>query len=162
MTENLRLVIEYNTYGSDVIKHLLTLYPTRNDFDEGIIVKYKHRVSAKRTQLGLKLNSDNKKILCQSLKESVRKNRLVLTHPKTIEEATTFSRTKNGSYAAQSGHDDAIMTCVNVCSVFDTPDYTEIVEEYFDFIDPQLRSEINEILEQNDADGDSFNIYEIL
>jgi hypothetical protein len=160
--ENLRAVIEYNTYGSDLIKNLMTLYPTRNDFDEGIIVKYKHRVSSKKTQLGLRLNSDNKKIYCQSLKESVRKNRIVLSDPKTIEEATSFSRTRNGSYTAQSGNDDAIMTCVNVCSVFDTTDYTEIVEEYFDFIDDGLKIQINEILEQNDAESDSYNLYDIL
>jgi hypothetical protein len=160
--ENLRIVLEYNTYGAVVIKNLLSLYPAKNDFDEGIIVKYKHRVSAKNTQLGLKINSDNKKLLCQSLKESVRKNRLVLSDPKTIAEATTFARTKAGSYAAQSGNDDSIMTCVNVCSIFDTSDYTEIIEEYFDFLDDDIRDQINTVLDDNDVERDSFNIYEIL
>ena len=33
-SENLRIVLEYNMYGSELIRNLLTLYPNKNDFDE--------------------------------------------------------------------------------------------------------------------------------
>jgi len=160
--ENLRVVLEYNTYGSELIKNLQTLYPARNEFDEEIIVKYRHRLNSKKTSHGVRLNGENKKLYCQALKESIRKNRLVIQEIKTIEEATTFSRTKNGSYAAQSGNDDAIMTCVTVTSIFDTSDYSEMVEELLDYIDPAISESINQILEIHDGGGDTFNIYEIV
>lgn len=160
--EQIRVVLEYNTYGAELLKTLTTLYPTRNDFDEGIMVQYKHRINTKKVQAGLKLNSENKKIYCQSLKESIRKNRLVLNEASTIDEAKSFSRSKNGTYSAQSGNDDAIMSCVNVCSVFDTVDYTEIVEEYLDFIPSETRGLINDLLEEEGTEGDIYNIYDIL
>ena len=142
-SENLRLVIEYNTYGQQLIDSLKTLYPISNDFDEEIIVKFKHRINAKRRDHGLKLVGDIKKIACQELKESIRTNRLLLSDKNTVQEAGVFSRTPSGSYEAQTGNDDSIMTCVNVCSIFSTRDWGELVEEMFDFIEKRVFTEKN-------------------
>ena len=160
--EQLRVILEWNTYGETLTKNLITLYPSRNEFDEEIVVKFKHRINAVGKEPGLKLNVENKKTHCQSFKESVRKNRLVLTEKHTIGEAKTFARNKAGSYSAQSGNDDCIMSSVNAGALFDTDDYTEIVEEYFDFIPEDLQAMINKLLDDNDAGGENFNIYDIV
>ena len=62
--ENLRMIIEYNTYGSELIKNLVTLYPNSNDFDEETIVRYHHRVGSKIKQPGIRINKDTKILYC--------------------------------------------------------------------------------------------------
>jgi hypothetical protein len=153
--ENLRLIIEYNTYGSELIKNLITLYPSSNDFDEEVIVKYKHRTSAKVKNLGLRLNRENKILYCEKMKKNIGNGQIIIKDSRTITEARTFSRNANGSYSAQSGHDDCIMTCVNVSSFFDTLDYSEIVEEYFDTLELEDQNYIDDFLEKSDKNDDS-------
>lgn len=145
--ENLRLVIEYNTYGAELVRYLMTLYPTSNDFEEECIVKYKHRVSSKHKNLGLRLNKDNKILYCEKMKREISHGQLIIKDDRTITEARNFTRNSNGTYSAQSGHDDCIMTCVNISSFFDTLDYIEIIEELFDELDSNRQNLIDDILE---------------
>lgn len=154
--ENLRVVVEYNTYGSELIKNLQTLYPASNDFDEETIVRYYHRVGAKVKNLGLRLNRDNKILYCEKMKKSVGLGQLIVKDPRTIEEAKAFSRNPNGSYSAQSGNDDCIMTCVSASSFFETLDFMEIVEDLFDDLDSSVQKRIDEMLDFDDENnGDS-------
>jgi hypothetical protein len=157
--ENLRLIIEYNTYGSTLIKNLISLYPSSNDFDEETIVKYHHRVGAKVKNQGLRLNKDNKKLFCEKTKTLVKENRIVIKDKKGIDEACLFSRNPNGSYSAQTGNDDIFMTTVNASSFFDSLDFDEIVEEYFDNVDEETQSLIESAIERGDTGDDQ--IYDI-
>jgi hypothetical protein len=110
--ENVKLVIEYNTYGATVITHLQTIFPQRNEFDEEMVVKFKHRHDASTTKYGLKIKKDNKTLLCQNLKKLIEQNRLFISDTETVKELSKFGRTPSGSYIGQMGHDDHVMTCV--------------------------------------------------
>ena len=161
--ENLRLIIEYNAFGQEVINNLIALYPTRNDFDEETIVRYSHRVGSKIKKPGIKVNRDNKRILTTKVKNYIRTNRMVIKDINTVSEASMFSRNENGTYSAQTGNDDCMMTVVNACSFFDTVDYSETVEELFDYIEEIYKTKIEETLEiSGNLSGDSFNIYDIV
>jgi len=161
--ENLRLIIEYNAFGQEVINNLIALYPTRNDFDEETIVRYSHRVGSKIKKPGIKVNRDNKRILTTKVKNYIRTNRMVIKDINTVSEAAMFSRNENGTYSAQTGNDDCMMTVVNACSFFDTVDYSETVEELFDYIEEIYKTKIEETLEiSGNLSGDSFNIYDIV
>jgi hypothetical protein len=153
--ENLRLVIEYNTYGSHLMKNLVTLYPASNDFDEETIVRYFHRVGAKTKSPGLRIQKDSKKLYCEKVKKLIFQGRIKLKEKKTIQEAELFSRNPNGTYSAQAGNDDLMMTVVNSSSFFDTLDFAEIIEEYYDFIDIDLQKEMDGILDFDDKEQDS-------
>ena len=153
--ENLRLVIEYNTYGSHLMKNLVTLYPASNDFDEETIVRYFHRVGAKTKSPGLRIQKDSKKLYCERVKKLIFQGRIKLKEKKTIQEAELFSRNPNGTYSAQAGNDDLMMTVVNSSSFFDTLDFAEIIEEYYDFIDIDLQKEMDGILDFDDKEQDS-------
>jgi hypothetical protein len=152
--ENLRMVIEYNTYGSELIKNLISLYPASNDFDEETIVRYKHRIGSKVKNLGIRINKENKILYCEKMKKCIGLGQILIKDKKTIDEAKSFSRNNNGTYSAQSGNDDCIMTCVTASSFFDTVDYVEIVEEFFDFIDTDTQKLIDRMIESSDS-GDS-------
>ena len=161
--ENLRAIIEYNAFGQEVINNLIALYPTRNDFDEEILVRYTHRVGSKVKKPGIRINKDNKRVLTAKVKNYIRNNRVILKDINTISEASMFSRNVNGTYSAQTGHDDLMMTVVNATSFFDTIDYSETVEELFDYIDRIYKEKIEQTLEiSGNLSGDSFNIYDII
>ncbi len=161
--ENLRLIIEYNAFGQEVINNLISLYPTRNDFDEETIVRYSHRVGSKIKKPGIKINRDNKRILTTKVKNYIRSSRMIIKETNTVSEASMFSRNENGTYSAQTGNDDCMMTVVNACSFFDTVDYSETIEELFDYIDEIYKTKIEETLEiSGNLSGDSFNIYDIV
>jgi hypothetical protein len=153
--ENLRLVIEYNTYGSHLMKNLVTLYPNSNDFDEETIVRYFHRVGARTKNPGLRIQKDSKKLYCEKVKKLISQGRIKLKEKKTIQEAELFSRNPNGTYSAQAGNDDLMMTVVNSSSFFDTLDFAEIIEEYYDFIDEEIQKEMEGILDFDEKDQDS-------
>ena len=153
--ENLRLVIEYNTYGSHLMKNLVTLYPSSNDFDEETIVRYYHRVGARTKNPGLRIQKDSKKLYCEKVKKLIHEGRIRLKEKKTIQEAELFSRNPNGTYSAQAGNDDIMMTVVNISSFFDTLDFIEIVEEYYDFLDKNLQKEMDDILDDDSIADDS-------
>ena len=158
--ENLRLVIEYNTYGSELIKNLITLYPNSNDFDEETIVRYYHRIGAKTKNPGLRIQKDSKKMYCEKTKLLVSQGRINLKEKRAITEAELFTRNQNGTYSAQAGNDDIMMTTVNISSFFDTLDFSEIVEEYYDFIDSAKQKSIEELLDSIKDDDDSmFDIF---
>ena len=155
--ENLRLVIEYNTYGSHLLKNLITLYPASNDFDEEIIVRYHHRVGAKTKSPGLRIQKDSKKLYCEKAKKLIAQGRIVIKEKKSILEAELFSRNPNGTYSAQTGNDDIMMTVINSSSFFDTLDFMEIIEEYYDFIDLEYQKTIDGMLESGDEEDTMYD-----
>ena len=163
-SENLKMVIEYNTYGSILIKYLETIFPRRNEFDEEMIVRFKHRHDARVLKQGIRVKSDNKPVMCQDLKKIAEQNRIVFDERTTVEEASMFGTLKNGSYGGQHGNDDVIMSCVTVCQLFQTIDYADMVEELLDVIEPELYEKMETVLNK-DFEGDGtlqFDIYDIL
>ena len=158
--ENLRMIIEYNTYGSELIKNLVTLYPSNNDFDEETIVRFHHRAGAKTKNPGIRMNKDTKVIYCEKFKKVISSGQLILKEKKTIQEGRMFSRNANGSYSAQSGNDDIIMTSVTASAFFETLDYYEIIEEYFDHMEDSKQKKIDGILDSSGDDSD--NLYDMM
>ena len=81
-----------------------------------------------------------------------------------MTEASLFGTLPNGSYGAQMGNDDVIMTCITATEFFNTTDYADFIEELLDFIDPDLHDEMEKILfKDNDQAGDlQYDIYDLL
>jgi hypothetical protein len=163
-SENVKMVIEYNTYGSVLIKYLQTVFPRRNDFDDEMIVRFKHRHDARTLKPGIKIKSDNKSVMCQNLKKLTENNRVWFDHKMTVQEASMFGTLKNGSYGGQHGNDDVIMTCVTASEFFLTTDYADFVEEKMDYISEELHDYMEEVLYgASSDDGDmQFDIYDLL
>ena len=162
-SENVKLIIEWNMFGGELIKRMETVFPQRNQFDEESIVKFKHRVDAKIKQFGLKVKKDNKPIFCQNFKKYITQNKIQIFDKDTVKESSTFGKLPNGSYAGQLGNDDLIMTCINSSEFFTTLDFSEFVEEIYDEIDPSIQNKIEEILEKDSKGGNlNFDIYDLV
>jgi len=163
-SENVKLIIEYNTYGSVLIKYLQTVFPRRNDFDEEMIVRFKHRHDARTLKPGIRVKSDNKPVMCQNLKKLAENNKIEFDEKTTVDESSMFGTLSNGSYGGQHGNDDVIMTCVTVGEFFQTTDYADMIEELLDVIDEELYEKMEAIL-YKDFEGDGalqFDIYDII
>ena len=162
-SENVKLIVEWNMFGGELIKRMETVFPQRNEFDEESIVKFKHRVDAKITQFGLKVKKDNKPIFCQNFKKYITQNKIQIFDKDTVKESSTFGKLANGSYAGQLGNDDLIMTCINSSEFFTTLDFSDFVEEIYDEIDPAIQIKIEEILEKDSKGGNlNFDIYDLV
>ena len=162
--ENVKMVIEWNYNGALVMKHLQTLFPQRNDFDESMICRFKHRHDAKTTQYGLKTKKDNKIVFCQNFKKAIEQRRIHLTDIDTIRELETFGKNNSGSYSGQMGHDDLAMSGIISTEFMMTADFSDFVEEILDIIPSALHDKMEEILyRDSDADGDvDFDIYSLI
>jgi hypothetical protein len=163
--ENVKMIIEYNTYGSILLQYLSTVFPGRNDFEDEMVLRFKHRHDSKVPKAGLKLKSDNKSVFCQNFKKLIEINRIKINEITTVQEASLFGTVKNGSYAAQMGKDDTIMTCITATEFFGTTDYADYVEELLDVIDPEIHDLMEEVLYKDNGGGDSslqFDIYDLL
>jgi hypothetical protein len=164
-SENVKMLIEYNTYGTILVKYLQTVFPQRNDFDEDMILRFKHRHDSKGLKIGIRLRSDNKAVFCQNFKKLVESNRININEVNTINEASLFGTNKNGAYGAQMGHDDLIMSTIIATEFFNTTDYADYVEEILDVIDEKLHDYMEDVLykDSNLSDGSlQFDIYDLL
>ena len=162
--ENLKMVIEFNTYGTILLQYLSTVFPGRNDFEDEMVLRFKHRHDAKSLKPGIKLKSDNKSVFCQNFKKYIEINKMKIKDINTVQEASLFGTLKNGSYAAQMGNDDIIMTAITGTEFFNTTDYADYIEEILDIIEPEKHALMEKILyTENDSSGDmNFDIYSLV
>jgi hypothetical protein len=162
--ENVKMIVEYNTYGTTLFNYLRTVFPQKNDFEDEMILRFKHRHDSRSLKPGIKLKADNKTIFCQNFAKLYKNNRIDITDEETVTEASLFGVLPNGSYGAQMGNDDLVMTCITATEFFNTTDYADYIEELLDFIDPQLHESMERILYKDlDGDGDlQYDIYDLL
>ena len=162
--ENVKMIVEYNTYGTTLFQYLRTVFPQKNDFEDEMILRFKHRHDSRSLKPGIKLKADNKTIFCQNFAKLYKTNRIDITDEETVTEASLFGVLPNGNYGAQMGNDDLVMTCITATEFFNTTDYADYIEELLDFIDPQLHESMERILYKDlDGDGDlQYDIYDLL
>lgn len=162
--ENVKLIIEFNTYGSILLQYLSTVFPGRNEFEDEMVLRFKHRHDAKAPKPGIRLKSDNKSVFCQNFKKFIEINRVKINDVQTVQEASLFGIVKNGSYGAQMGNDDTIMTCITATEFFTTVDYADYIEELLDIIEPAKHQLMENILyKNNETSGDlQYDIYDLL
>jgi hypothetical protein len=163
-SENVKMIIEYNTYGSILLQYLGTVFPGRNEFEDEMVLRFKHRHDSKALKPGIRLKSDNKSVFCQNFKKLIETNRIKVNDIITVQEASLFGTLRNGSYGAQMGNDDTIMTCITATEFIGTSDYADYVEELLDIIDPEKHLLMERILyKDNDIQGDlQYDIYDLL
>ncbi len=158
-SENLRLLLEYNTYGAELISKVLLLYPEANDFDEEIFVKFKHRNNSKIKEYGVRYNSDNKPLFAEKFKDITASGRMTLSETITCQEAKMFSRRTNGTFSAQTGNDDIIMSSITASCIIDTLDFIEITEELYDNLTEETQTRLDKLQEKFEKNTD--DIYDI-
>ena len=157
--ENIKMILEWNTYGGELLKRMQTVFPSSNEFDEEIVVKFKHRNDAKVAKFGLKIKNDNKNIFCQGFKKSVQQRRLKYTEKETVAETIAFGKGADGNYKGQKGKDDMAMSCIESCEFFNTIDFSDMAEEIYEIVPQQIQDEIDKILNKYIEKGNEGSLY---
>lgn len=99
-----------------------------------------------KTIPGVRMTRASKKTACAMLKTMINKEELIITDLTTVSEIQNFEDTKqSGSYQASYGHDDIVMTLVQIPLIKNTAKYKNFIE---DIHDNELNGQLN-TLRQN-------------
>ena len=158
--DNVKFIIEANTFGGETIRTLQNIYDDDNEFETESIVRFFHRKEAKNRSLGLKVGHD-KPVFCKDAKLSLENGKIQIFDTGHIRQANTFGRNKTGSYEAVTGKDDKFSTLVNLSQFFKTVDSTELFEEFLSYNEDRvlyLESLVESKIKKRDVyDEDEFN-----
>lgn len=133
------LSYERNTYGDLFYKQLIENTekdPLVSDFDESIIVKYFNETGTKFNR-GIKITSGNKTVHCKLFKEDFERGLITNDSTQTSIELGNFNDDGTGHYKAVFGHDDLVMTMVQLTFVKNTLQYKMMKSDFDSQIEPQ-------------------------
>ena len=145
--------IEWNTYGALFYKILMNL--NENDYDESSLYRFNvvqegielfnfalykkgkldetilGKENNSSTIPGVRLTPSNKPAACSLLKIMFEKHQIDTTDLIMIGELENFEdKNGNGTYKASYGHDDIIMTCVQIPLLQQTPKWKNFIEDF--------------------------------
>ena len=131
-------VIENNTIGLETINNLNYNEEYENIFfDSG--------------KFGLRMTKSTKRIGCSYLKTFMENGMLVLQDFETIQEFTTFVKKKNGTYSAENGKTDDLVTPLILFSYFMS--VTDFVDNWIEInrtdVLEKLRTSVDEMIEED-------------
>lgn len=152
--ENLKVVLEINTYGNELLAHMPNIFDGNNQYGSSIFFRYKHRHDALEEKIGIKIG-DNKNLLVKEYQERMESQCVDINNDINISEVTKFIKhtTSAGNirYAADgSSNDDTVMTVVSMCSVFQKVQFHQMVEEYIEELNGEIKDSIKEFLNNED------------
>lgn len=126
--DNIRIVVEYNSFGGEFLRLLQSVFGDKNEFDMSTILKFPHTNDSKIKKYGLKVKNDNKPVLCINTKGYIANDNIIVTDDDTVSEFEVFSKIGN-SWKASRDHDDLAMSTVDASAVFEHPFFEVMMEE---------------------------------
>jgi hypothetical protein len=153
--DNVKIVLEINTYGNELLAHLPHVFDGSNDYGSSIFFRFKHRSDALEEKIGLKVG-DNKNLLVKEYQDRMEERSIVISNDINISEITTFikhtTNAGNTRYAADgSSHDDTVMTLIDLCAIFQKNDFKQFVDDFIDTLsDTSIKNYIDQILNNSE------------
>lgn len=128
--DNCKVILENNYDGKGFIRTVTEIYgDDENMLDiDSVFVQFLIGNHSSTMRIGLTLDQDKRDYGCRKIKDKVKNNQLVIVEVTSVNEAISFYRNKKGKFIGQ-GHDDIMLTNVNVCHIFDTDDFAEMVDD---------------------------------
>ena len=162
LDDNVRISLERNTYGDELLAHIPHVFNDNNKYSQHVFLRYKHRVEDKHTKMGIKI-TQNKKILVKDYQSNTKKGNIIVHEQYTITEISTFTKHETPSgditYKAESGHDDAIMSCIVLSTVFGMVAYKDAVDALIASLGSDIEDTISTFISEYDSDrGDISSI----
>ena len=172
---NVIVSIEWNTYGALFYNYICLLNETENfrdslwrfnickEFDTSVLCYYKKanlneeiagiKNKNAKTIPGIRWSAESKKTGCAMLKMMIEKGELIIRDIVQIGELENFEdKSGSGSYKASYGHDDMMMTLVQLPMVLQTGKYKEFIEDITEHIKLDTLGELQSQREFNFGD----------
>jgi hypothetical protein len=163
--DNVKVVLEINTYGNELLAHLPNVFDGKNEYGSSIFFRYKHRHDSVDEKIGIKIG-DNKNLLVKEYQDRMDMKSIWVNNIQNISEITTFIKhvtpAGNIRYAADgSSNDDMVMTLISMSSVFGKTIFSQMVDEFANQIGGDFLKAINDF--QNGPDWiDSIDYKQVL
>jgi len=146
--DNLKVVLEINTYGNELLAHLPNVFDGKNNYGSSIFFRYKHRHDAIDEKIGIKIG-DNKNLLVKEYQERMDLKSIWINNIQNIGEITTFIKhitpAGNIRYAADgSSNDDMVMTLISLSSVFGKVNFNQMVEDWIEESGGEFQKIVND------------------
>lgn len=126
--DNVRIVMEYNTFGSEMMTRLYGVFGDRNEWDDFMILRFKHNQESNIRKPGLKVTPSNKPLMCMDLKSAIAKDKMIISDEDTVAEFENFCKINN-TYRASRGHDDLCMSTVDTCQIFTHTEFEVFMDD---------------------------------
>ena len=126
---------EKNTYGDLFLKFM----SDEESFDMGCMVKYKKDQNSRGFSYGIKITGGNKTPACQLFKESYERGEIIDCSDIFGMELDNFSDDGTGHYRAAYGHDDMVMSLIQLVFVRETLQYRLLRQEMEEGISVDIR-----------------------
>ena len=140
-SDNVRIVLERNTYGDTMLAYMPNVFKQDNDFSNHVFLRYKAKAEDKIAKMGLKVNR-NKKMLIKDYQVNSKKGNMLLHDKFTIQEVTTFTKhdTPSGeiTFKSESGHDDLIMSAITLSTAFSHIGYRDAIDSLIESMGNKL------------------------
>lgn len=121
--------LELNTYGEIFLRDLADLGESEIPlWDPSVLVKY-YNESGSRFVQGIKITPGNKSAHCILFKEAFETHHTLCADETFVYELQNFCDSGNGKFAASYGHDDMIMTAVQLEFVRKTLQFRLLCDE---------------------------------
>jgi hypothetical protein len=164
--ENVKVVVELNAYGYELLAHLPNIFEGDNDYGSFVFFRYKHRVDSDEEKIGLKVGN-NKNLLVKEYQDRMQSRSIDINEEESIKEASTFIKhttsAGNITYAADgSATDDIIMTIVDMSSIFNKNEFKTLVEDYLETITDEKIKSMIDIFNKKTITGDSIDYKQLL
>lgn len=150
--DNTRIAIELNFKGELLIDKLLQ----NDDMYGEMFLHTKHSESSRSLRPGIKYNVKNKFQYCENLRSLIKRGVIMINERRwTIPELFTFGLNNRGTFSSQTGHDDAVMTVVNLSGFFEDGGFYDLVGDVYDDLDNSYRFLIDSKLNVNTSSNSS-------
>lgn len=145
------VVFESNNWGGELTKTMREMYQGRNKYSTHVFFRYKHRQDAIKSEIGIKLRQ-NKNMFVKEYQKRIKQNDISIHHQGTLQEMTKFIKKESLSgytfQAEAGGHDDCVMTIVELSTIFENNLFTDLIKRYYDELDPKIKQDIEKRLSQ--------------
>lgn len=147
------LSFERNVYGDLFIRLLQENFdknvPGCHNYDNSMLVKY-YNDNFTKFEYGIKITSGNKTKHCLLYKEAYENDVLINDAAEYMVELNNFTDKGNGTYAAAFGHDDMVMTEVQLMFVKATLQYKLMKDDFESNFTIEMPDTIYNPFEDND------------
>tara|TARA_R110000796_G_scaffold192641_1_gene309293 strand:- start:6899 stop:8794 length:1896 start_codon:yes stop_codon:yes gene_type:complete len=151
--DNVKAVVEWNTYGSYFDQLLKTMYGG-DLYDDAVYLKTFHRKGARTKKNGIRQGLDKGKN-CADMKNMLKHRTIQIYDKWTSDEFSHFTKNKKGSYEASTGHDDTVMAAVNMVEMYRDTYYLDLVAEAFEMLRGDDKRLIQSLVDNGSAPDDS-------
>ena len=134
--------LEYNLYGELWISNFKNMFDKHSftNFSEDNFVKF-YNESMSKYWLGIRVTSKTKKMACKLFKSDYDSNYIINRSTQFLDELRHFvDKNGNGTYEASFGHDDLVMSQIQLPLTKQSLQFKNLVDEYITYTQNGLKS----------------------